>query len=355
VGGVRNAYTDYMKFLPKEIPLPTFYTEVEQQLLVGTSLYDALKQKVRGLQREFDQLREATRELDWARSAWWGLPPVVDNDLGMVEDEDFGLGRLRFDDLKLVDAMYRSRVFELPGDKEVVMVPTLDMANHAPDNGYNARFEIDHKRDVMLVVRDGSRIQPGQEINIIYGCGGACEMIFSYGFLDSSAQSAREMFLNLTIPPDDPLRLAKAKVSEAAPGVRLYEDSTGSVMWESDFVWWACVNEEDGLDFQVLQSNDGHKELKVVWKGHEFEPKDLGQLLQQDELRDIFALRSLVLIQQRVEEQGSQINETEAMFEAAKHEIREETWQLIRRLRDLELDLLTKAFTRLENDVGGGC
>lgn len=349
IRGVWNAYTDYMKFLPKEIPLPTFYTDAERDLLVGTSLHDALSQKVRGMEREFEMLRDSTVKLDWARGAWWGLSTEPDND----ENDHLVLGPLRFEDWKLVDAMYRSRVFELPGDKEVVMVPILDMANHAPDNQYNARFEIDQNRNVMLVVRDGKVIQAGQEISIIYGCGGACEMLFSYGFLDSSARRAREIFLELNIPSNDPLRLAKSRIANTAPGVRLYEDQAGSTMWESDFVWWACVNEEDGLDFEILQSNDGQKELRVVWKGSEFAAHDLGRLLQQDELRDVFVLRSLVLIQQRVEEQGSKISESEATFDAAKHAtgVRQDVWQLIRRLRDLELELLTAIYQKLETEV----
>lgn len=349
LGGVPNQYTDYVKFLPKEIPLPTFYSDTERRLLVGTSLNEALAQKVRGLEKEFEMLRNTTRRLSWCRKAWWGLEDDENED----DAEDVGEGCLRLADWTLVDAMYRSRGLELPEEKGVVMVPVLDMANHAPDDEYNARFETDGDGNVMLVVRDGKDIQAGQEINIMYGCGGACEMIFSYGFLDEAASSAREMFISFSIPSDDPLRQAKVRFAEAAPGVRLFVDQTGEISWESDYIWWACVNEEDGLDFEILQSNDGEKELKAVWKGREFEAGELKGLLLDDELRDVFVLRSLVLLQQRVEDQGMQISDSQDTFEAAKHAMgsRERTWELIKRLRNLELELLIAAYRQLESKV----
>lgn len=349
IGGVQNSHTDYGKFLPKDIPLPTFYSDEERGMLVGTSLDEALVQKTRGLEREFETLRESTRPLRWCRKAWWG----IEDDWSEGDEEDMDSAALRLADWKLVDALYRSRALELPQEKGIVMVPVIDMANHAPDAQYNARFETDADGNVMLVVRDGESIQSGQEINIMYGCGGACEMIFSYGFLDEAASSAREMFLSLSIPSDDPLRFAKIRFSDTAPGVRLYVDQTGEIRWDSDLVWWACVNEEDGLDFEILQSNDGQKELQAVWKGHEFEANDLKRLLLEDELRDIFALRSLVLVQQRVEQQGEQISDSEVAFAVAKHAtgVRERTWELIQRLRKLELELLTAAYKNLESQV----
>lgn len=353
VEGVRNSFTDYVKFLPKEIPLPTFYTEKEMGMLMGTSLFDALGQKLRGLEREFEMLRDRTRMLNWCRRAWWGLGLDADAD----EDDENGTTEapLRFEDWKLADAIYRSRALELPRGKGIVMAPVLDMANHAPDDRYNARFEVDKDDNVMLVVRDGKTVESGKEITIMYGCGGACEMLFSYGFLDPSVSSAREMFLTLNIPPDDPLRIAKMKFSRDAPGVRLYVDQTGKLGWESDFVWWACVNEEDGLEFHILQSNDGQKEMKAVWKNREFEASEFKQLLLADELRDIFVLRSIVLIQHRVEQQGVKLGESEDMFEQARHAtgVREAAWGLINKLRNLELEMLTAAFELLEAEVRG--
>ena len=349
VGGVQNSFTDYVKFLPKDVPLPTFYSEKEKEILAGTSLRDALGNKIRGLQKELEMLRARTMGLGWARKAWWGLEPDEDE----YESEEADPAPLRLDDWKFVDAIYRSRALELPERKVVVMVPILDMANHASDDQYSARFETDGDGNILLVVRDGKTVKAGDEVTIMYGCGGACEMMFSYGFLEPNASSTREIFLSLSIPSDDPLRMAKMQISEAAPGVRLYVDPAGNTAWESDFVWWACVNEEDGLDFQILQCNDGQKELKTTWKGREFEANNLKALLMEDELRDVFVLRSLVLIQHRVEQQGAEISDSELAFDAAKHAtgVRDETWELIKRLRKLELQLLTAAFGMLETEV----
>jgi hypothetical protein len=36
--GVSNPWTEYLKFLPSFVPLPTMWTEEERILLVGTSL-----------------------------------------------------------------------------------------------------------------------------------------------------------------------------------------------------------------------------------------------------------------------------------------------------------------------------
>lgn len=75
---------------------------------------------------------------------------------------------------------------------------------------------------------------------------GACENIFSYGFLEDTMSSANAMFLNLDIPDDDPLRPAKIHVCNTAPGFLLLEKAD-HIDWEGDFVWLVVVNEEDGM------------------------------------------------------------------------------------------------------------
>jgi hypothetical protein len=75
---------------------------------------------------------------------------------------------------------------------------------------------------------------------------GACENIFSYGFLEDTMSSANAMFLNLDIPDDDPLRPAKIHVCNTAPGFLLLEKAD-QIDWEGDFVWLVVVNEEDGM------------------------------------------------------------------------------------------------------------
>ena len=332
--GVTSPFADYVKFLPKRIHLPTFYTAGERDLLAGTSLKDALDQKLASFESEFEELREATRHVAWCRKNWW-------------DDEDAVIDMA---DWKLVDAMYRSRALDLPNIGHA-MVPVLDLANHVSDNKRNARFEVDADGNVLLVKEDSTNIENGDEINITYGAGGACETIHSYGFLDEGATSARELFLTLDIPLDDPLRMAKKAAAKEPPGVRLFVDSQGAIQWEGALVWWAAVNEEDGLDFQMIQSQDGARELKTLWKNAEFLPSQLRDRIATDSVFDVFRLRATVLVQERVEAQGAELVASEEWFEDASQQAEFGLRNILNRLRYLELDLLTRAYGTLEKQV----
>jgi len=184
---------------------------------------------------------------------------------------------------------------------------------------------------------------------------GACESIFSYGFIEDSMQSAKELFLNLDMPDDDPLKGAKLAVSDAAPGVRIFEKA-GGTSWESDFVWLICVNEEDGLDFRVLQTTDGARELNVFWKDRELEDiAKLESLLQAETTWDVFQLRAVATIQSRVEDQLRLLYSTEDEVQQAEWgdwtEFRGMPRTVALRLRKLESELLENAHGQLENEV----
>ena len=337
--GITNPLTDYVKFLPKEFPLPTFYSEEERELLEGTSLKAALDQKLRSLEREFELLRTSTLEISWCSKHWW-------------DDET---GYLTFYDWKLVDAMFRSRALELAGTGNA-MVPCVDMANHASGDQTVALYETDERRNAVLQLRQGRTLRQGEEITITYGDEkGASEMIFSYGFLEVGLTDARQLFLDLDIPTDDPLRMAKKAVCKEAPGVRIYLDEYGRIGWESNFLWWACINEEDGLEFRLLQTNDGDRELSVQWKGEELEPSAIGKILssENEPCRDIFELRAVVTLQERIERQALELENSETQFEDGIHqsEVRLDTWSVIQRLRSFELDLLAEAYTSLQARV----
>lgn len=181
-------------------------------------------------------------------------------------------------------------------------------------------------------------------------------MIFSYGFLENEVKDARQLFLGLDIPDDDPLKLAKRTFCNDAPGVRLYLPAgSEKTSWESPFVWWSCVNEEDGLDFHVLQTNDGKKELKATWKGNEIGPSDsLRDLIAADPLWDIFQLRAVVIVLERLETQLSLLQETEKSFpspSAPGTGIRSDIYQDIMKLRKLETDLLERGIRDLVKTV----
>jgi hypothetical protein len=178
---------------------------------------------------------------------------------------------------------------------------------------------------------------------------GACENIFSYGFLEDTMQTARAMFLDLYIPDDDPLRPAKMFVNTAAPGFRLFEQGD-TIGWDSDFVWLVVINEEDGLDFKLRQTTDGQREVQGFWK--ELELHDTSKIrdhLQQEPLWDVYQLRAIVLLQGRVDAQLHMLQE--AGDPQRNSTIREQPFRLAKRLRSLESDMLQKTKRELELQV----
>jgi hypothetical protein len=138
----------YVKFLPEEL-LPTFWTEEEQDLLLGTSLRPAVRAKLSSLSREFEIFRDATFGIDWCKRYWWSDSQVT------------------FDDWKQVDAMYRSRALEFPGIGDA-MVPCIDMANHAAGADTGALYETDEYGNAILMLREGKNMSVGEEITITY-------------------------------------------------------------------------------------------------------------------------------------------------------------------------------------------
>lgn len=149
--GVSNPWSEYIKFLPASVPLPTFYTDEERELLHGTSLKAAVDAKISSLEREFENLRKCTEGIPWCNRDWW--------------DEE--TGKLRFDDWKQVDAMYRSRALDLPGTGHA-MVPCVDMANHASGDATVALYETDGDGNAVLQLRYGKKLQAGDEVTITY-------------------------------------------------------------------------------------------------------------------------------------------------------------------------------------------
>ncbi|KAJ5082404.1 hypothetical protein N7532_011447 [Penicillium argentinense] len=341
--GVSNAWTDYVKFFPPSFPLPTSYSGEEQQLLRGTSLAAAVEAKTSSLEREFSRLRESTENIEWCQDCWWGE----------------GLDKLTEDDWKYVDAAYRSRMVDLPG-RGHAMVPCIDMANHVSEPDVKALYEANSEHNAVLQLRWGKSLQPGDEVTISYGDEKpASEMVFSYGFLESNRAEAKQVLLDMTMPMDDPLGDVKTMFCREAPGIRLSTasdiNSSSKITWESPLIWMACVNEEDGLHIRVAQTTDGAMELEAIWKGTKLEsPHHLRELLVSDPSWDIFQLRAVVLLLERIETQLALLQETEdvlanlqeneAIFQAL---FRPDIFNLVARLRRLEAELLEKSVADL--------
>ncbi|KAJ5135509.1 uncharacterized protein N7515_004787 [Penicillium bovifimosum] len=341
--GISNPWSEYVKFLPPSFPLPTFYTAEEQELLRGTSLAEALDAKFASLEREFEQIRKATEGIAWCQQSWWGE----------------NTGALTIDDWKYVDAAYRSRMLDLPGSG-LAMVPCVDMANHVSGGGVKALYDADAEGNAVLQLRWGRSLQPGEEVTISYGdAKPASEMVFSYGFLDSSTE-VREMSLILDIPEDDPLSPAKRIFCQNNSSLRI---SAGvdpeDVTWESAIAWLACVNEEDGLHFGIAQTTDGGRELETTWKGEEIKsPGHLRELLANDPLWEVFQLRAAVLLLERLETQLCRFQEMEDIIANLQEDkatmdviFRPGIFTSITQFRTLEGELLEKAVERLIKQV----
>lgn len=334
--GVSNQFTHYVQLLPSHIPLPTFWIEEERLRLRGTSLETALEAKLNSLDREFGEFRSATSSIAWCQRTWW----------------DINTGTLCFEDWKLIDAMYRSRALDLPGTGHS-MIPCLDNANHASGENTISLYETDLDGDAILILRDGKDLERGDEVTITYGDEkGACEMLFSYGFIEKGMASAREMFLDLDILDDDPLKLAKKAVSNSAPGFRLF-DHCGYVSWEGPFVWLLCINEEDGLEFRLLQKNDGERELKVFWRGAEMSGlSKIATLLKEDPKWPLFELRATVVVRDRVTRQLMNLDSSKTDVISVDGPVEEHTAiHYAARLRVLEETLMLQAYDELKNKV----
>lgn len=327
-----------MKFLPLEL-LPTLWTASERALVAGTSLASATAAKLRSLEKEFTILKEQTQNIVWCSEYWWNQEH----------------GALEFDDWKQVDAMYRSRALEFPGIGDS-MVPCIDMANHASGELTRARYDISQEGDALLLLRDDVRMNNGDEMTITYGDEkGACEMMFSYGFIENDMEDARAIFLELDIPDDDPLGRAKRAVATCAPGVKLSKLTDG-IHWESDYVWLICVNEEDGFRIAITQMTDGRQQLEVQFEEHLLhDTACLRECLQTHSLWEVFQLRAVSIIQDRIASQLRILYEVDGKTKDSKHDegstTRYRQQQLALRLRVLEIRLLEQAYESLQQQV----
>ena len=332
-----NPLTEYVKLLPSDFALPTFWNDEERGILVGTSIEAALEAKLKSLEREFTFLYTSTSSIGWCQQHWWN--PET--------------GALTLDDWKRVDAMYRSRALDLPGTGHA-MVPCVDMANHASGGDTVALYDTDENGDALLILQDDRSLAPGEEITITYGDEkGACEMLFSYGFIEDAMKSARELFLDLDIPDDDPLKIVKKAANKSAPGFRLFQREN-TIDWEGPFVWLICTNEEDGLGFWVLQTKDGERELKVNWKDKEISDlSELDALLRSENLWKVFELRASATLQTRIETQLLALESSENLLRvsSSKAEFMDHKHLNAFKLRELEETLMLQAYEEFENQV----
>ena len=253
----------------------------------------AVNAKLAALLREFEALREKTLTISWCKKSWW-------------DDE-----ALEFADWVLVDAWYRSRSLELPNDIGECMVPVLDMVNHSSQP--NAYYEHTPDSGVSLLMRPNEMLEVDSEITISYGTSKSeAEMLFSYGFIDEQS-TTKSLVLALDPFPDDPLGKAKVAAFQGPSQLRIYADHD-KTKWQCPFLYLMLLNEEDGLEFRVLQQTDGsHSQLKVFWQGSDVSDatNTFEALTSEHALSDVFKLRAIALLQDRFRQQLERLNESE--------------------------------------------
>ncbi|RYP19487.1 hypothetical protein DL765_003327 [Monosporascus sp. GIB2] len=246
-----------------------------------------------------------------------------------------------------LDALYRSRSLELPRSGES-LVPCLDLVNHS--HQHTAYFEETNDHQVLLLIRNGAHISPGTEITINYGHKkSAAEMLFSYGFTDAQSTTKR-ISLPLELIDDDPLIKAKLHVFGATPILEINEDD-GVPRWSAPFVYLMCLNEEDGLEFRILQETDGSRHLRMFWQERDVTdaPGTFKDLINGHDLQKVFELRAVTVIYEMVQQQLERLS-AHGDDASVLESVRAETMRAADQLRNIETDLLKRAFQVLEHE-----
>jgi len=346
------------------MPIPrvsTLFTEDELQLFEGTTLVPATRAKLKKLTSEYTALRNRTKSTPWLAPVWWGAvekprsraeQSLIDAGFRMppAEIKDGPPPLVSLEDWILLDAMYRSRALEWPGQGEA-MVPVLDMANH--NVPANATFDVMSTNEGILQLEKDIQLKSGDEIFISYGDSKSpLEILFSYGFLPDYTESAGVILLPL--PPldsNDPLAPPKAATmskENCAPGIKVSE-TAGGISWDSDVLWLLIANEEDGLEFKVVYGTGLRRELAMFWRDKEVSIRGLKEVLEKDKLFDLLKLRASVIVLQQVDRQLRELEETSLDFEAAMTGAYDESLlQAAKKLREMEGNLLVSARQSVE-------
>ncbi|KAI1092628.1 SET domain-containing protein [Rostrohypoxylon terebratum] len=328
--GPATPWTQYFSLLPSHVPTPTMWTESELSHLRGTSLEPAVSAKLTALTKEFDDLREKVATLPF-----W--------------DEVFSIDELiTVQDWILLDALYRSRSLGLPQSGEA-MVPCLDLVNHS--NEANAYFEENKNGEVVLRLREGYKVLSGSEITIDYGRDKSpAEMLFSYGFVDPGSV-ARSIILPLEPLSDDPLATAKLHAFGTSPKLKVAQNENGTVYWTAPFAYLMCLNEEDGLQFKVLQETDGSRHLKMFWQDTDItnEPGAIVNHIRGHELYPIFELRVITILLTIFREKYEELTNNRDRDETSGL-ARKEIWEAVSCLKSIETDIFEKCIKLLDDE-----
>ena len=303
-------------------------------MLAGTSLEPAVTAKLVALEAEFELVREKSSDIPCWNSKLW-------------ESDTVGLR-----DWILLDAWYRSRSLELPRSGES-MVPCLDMVNHS--DSPTAYYEENAGEEVTLLPRPGVIVSPGDEITISYGDKKpAAEMLFSYGFLDPDTVN-KSLALPLETLPDDPLAKAKLFIFGDQPKVHVSTSDDGDTDWQSPFAYLMCVNEEDGVDFRLLQDVEGDQQLRLFWLDQDVTDRasEFETLIQNHQYYAVLKLRVVTVIQDCLSTHLQKMQSVNSLDHSVVDalDVGLERARATASLRDIESDILQKAVGKLEAEV----
>lgn len=224
------------------------------------------------------------------------------------------------------------------------------MANHSSESV--AYWEQIDSNNVSLLLRPGLNLGTGDEITISYGTKSAAEFLFSYGFIDE-ARSNSSLVLAIQPFPDDPLGKAKIQAFTQPPTVSISKQED-AVEWESPFLYFMSLNEEDGLVFRVLQQVDGLRSpLRVFWQEKDVtEDTDrFEEMVREHPLKEVFELRVLVLLHDRLRQQLERLYGTEEMVNTIGMLAGSVRHDCVMRLRNSEIEILEKAFEDVDMRV----
>lgn len=229
-------------------------------------------------------------------------------------------------------------------------MPCLDLVNHSREA--TAYFDEDKKDEVTLLLRPGCTVSACHEITIDYGQGkAAAEMLFSYGFIDPGTP-AKKIVLPLETMDGDPLAKAKLHVFGATPTLEIEDAEDGVPKWRAPFAYLMCLNQEDGIEFGLLQENDGSRHLRLYWQEEDVTDKSetFESLIDGHDLCSVFKLRVVTVLLEQVQQQIETLkahNDINRVVGIARAEV----LQTALRLRNVELDLLERISKVLEDLV----
>ena len=179
-------------------------------------------------------------------------------------------------------------------------------------------------------------------------------MLFSYGFIDEQSIT-KSLVLTLDPFPDDPLGKAKVAAFKEPSQLRIYAHQD-KMKWDCPFLYLMLLNEEDGLEFRMLQQTDGSRNrLQVFWQGSDVTDATdtFESLTSEHALSDVFKLRAIALLQDRIRQQLERLYESQDEVELLAYTpfVRPDRRSNAILLRKSERLMLEKAYAATDEQV----